>query len=454
MEKYPKITDFIKAKNKLKHVKFGDLPNIDEHPYFIDSATIGHLWIYDLINAEGFDYIVPLLNYAKLKKTCLFEWNINKEMYDEILELYKNSNSQPKMMINENLELSSYYDLLGMAKTHRNEFNALSKLLVILHKLDMISIVEGNHDFITYPNVDLKMFLEENAPYINAFYIGATILLEDNQFDIPQDMIDILYNISKCSTTWKELKYYPKQNESMNLFNNIIGYFIENWYWFDEKDKIIFMKYVYNVRVVQELISSLLGANGILSAISLRVIFDNFWQSKYLIDNGKVEDYYKHCINRMQLYYAKDIKDEASFDIFKVELNRALYNSIPLNPDFFNNIGTVREVCDNLGIKELYDKYYEFNSEFVHGSITGLYFGLLETCSNKEHLEHLTINKTSSRHIDSLTDIFRLLNLHSELLNHYLGYDFLPNLDIKDYVFNSREDFKKYIDGVVKKRNE
>jgi len=454
MEKYPKIKDFIKDKGKLRHVKFGDLPSIDEHPYFIDSATIGHLWIYDLINTEGYDYIIPLLNYAKHNKTCLFEWNINKEMFEEILSLYENSRTQPKMMINENLDLSYYYDLLSKAKTHRNEFNALSKLLVILHKIDSILILEGNYNFISYPNEELKPFLIESAPYINSFYIGSTMLLEDNQFDMPQEMIDVLFNISKCSTKWKELKYYPKQDNIMKMLDNIVSYFIENWYWFEEKDKTVFLKYIYNIRIVQELVGSLLGVNGILSAISVRVIFDNFWQSKYLIDNNKIDKYHQHCIERTQLYYAKDIKDEESFDIFKIELNRSLYNSIPLNPDFFNNLGNVRTICNNLGIKDLYDKYYEFNSEFVHGSITGLYFGLLETCSNKEHLEHLTINKSSSRHIDSLSDIFDILNLHSELINYYLGYDLLPNLNIKDFVFDSRQDFKKYIDGLVKEKNE
>lgn len=182
------------------------------------------------------------------------------------------------------------------------------------------------------------------------------------------------------------------------------------------------------------------------------MIFDNYWQTKYLLDNDEVDEYEKHCSDRMQLYYAKDIKDEDSFDIFGVELNRNLYNSIPLNADYFQSKGSVREVCIKLNIKELYDKYYEFNSEFVHGSITGLYFSLLDTCNNKEHLHHLTINRVSSRHIDSFKDIINILNLHTDLINEYLKSDFLPKFELEKIIFGSREDFRKYLVEASKKK--
>lgn len=452
MKKYPKIEEFVKKKGKLVHSTFGDLPISESHPYFIDSATIGHLWIYDMISKENFDYIVPLLNYAQHNKTCLFEWNINDSMYKDILLLFKDEKTKPVLLLDEKLNLHLYYDLLENAKTHRNEFNALSKLLVILHKREMIGFTNGVTDFTDYPSENLVTFLKENAPFINAFYLGATTILEDEQFDMPEELVEIIYKISKCETKWKELKYYPKQIEISNTISIIEEYFIENWNWFDEKDKILFLKYIYNLRVIQELVGSLIGTNGILSALSLRVIFDNYWQSKYLVEKQEINRYFEHCLDRMQLYYAKDIKDEKSFDIFKIELNKSLYRSIPLNPDFFRNAGNVRKICTDLGIKEHYDKYYEFNSEFVHGSISALFFGLLDTCTNKEHLEHLTINKAASKYIDSLSDIFVLLNLHSQLINDYLEIDFLPHLDINDYVFKNRAEFNAFIKSTYERK--
>jgi len=454
MNKYPKINEFTLSKGVLKHNQFGDLLESEGHPYYIDSSTIGHLWIYNLIAKKDFDYIIPILDYAKKMKSCLFEWNINDGMLVELKIFYENKDLKPELLINENLDLKRYYDLLENAKTHRNEYNALSKLLVMLHKCDQVSFTENAGFNLEYPRIGLLNYLKKNAPFLNATYIGATQFYEDDQFDVPDKIVNILFEISKCNTDWKELKYYPKQGLITDQISVIESFFIDNWYWIEQKNKLIFLKYIYNLRILQELSASLIGSNGLLSAISVRVIFDNYWQTKYLIDNEEIEAYEKHCGDRMQLYYAKEIKDEESFDIFRIELNRNLYNSIPLNADYFQSKGSVREICIDLGIKGLYDKYYEFNSEFVHGSITGLYFGLLDTCNNKEHLEHLTINRVSSRHIDSLKDIIDIINLHTELINQYLNNDFLPKFELDIITFNSRDDFRDYLDKVSKKRNE
>jgi hypothetical protein len=450
LNKFPKINEFYASKGKLKHKKFGDLKKSTVFPYYIDSSTIGHLWIYNLVDKKGFDYIIPILDYAKKVKSCLFEWNIDEDMMIDLKSFYKNEEIFPELLINSNLDLKSYYKLLENAKTHRNEYNILSKLLVMLHKYDNVFFEKKDGFRLEYPKKDLLIYLNENAPFINSLYLAAIQFYEDEQFDMSKEMSSVLYEISKCNTTWKELKYYPKQKSITNEISIIENFFINNWYWIDQQNKLVFLKYIYNLRIFQELSASLLGSNGILAAISARVIFDNFWQTKYLIDNEEIDSYEKHCFDRMQLYYAKEIKDEKSFDIFGIELNKNLYNSIPLNADYFQSKGSVREICTNLGIKDMYDRCYEFNSEFVHGSITGLYFGLLETCNNKQHLQHLTINRTSSRHIDSLGDIINIINLHGQTINGYLGCDFLPTFDLKKLTFGSRDDFADYINTLHK----
>lgn len=452
MSKFPTIDDFEAVKGKLIHKRFGDIELNPGVPYFIDASTIGHLWIYDLIDKEGFDYITPILDYAIQSKSCLFEWNITDRMFKEIQSLYLGETTVPKLLINDNLDLKKYYSLLENAKTHRNEFNALSKLIVMLHKLDKVRYTKKTVQVIDYPKKGMLHFLRTTAPLINASYIGATQFYEDDQFEIPNEFHNILLNISKCDTNWKELRYYPIQSGITELISTVESFFIDYWYRFEQKQRLLFLKYIYNIRILQELSASLIGSNGLLSAISTRVIFDNFWQTKYLIESKEIEEYERHCEDRMRLYYAKEIQSDNSFDVFGVVLNRSIYDSIPLVADYFKSKGSVREICIKINVKDLYDKYYEFNSEFIHGSITGLYFGLLDTCNNKEHLEHLTINRTSSRHIDSFKDIFDIINMHGRLINDYLESDLLPEFDINTLTFESRNEFREFLSKVYKKK--
>ena len=58
-----------------------------------------------------------------------------------------------------------------------------------------------------YPRFNLQKYLNDNAGCINALYIGSLNFFEDEQFNVPNDISKILFDISKCNTKWIELKY-------------------------------------------------------------------------------------------------------------------------------------------------------------------------------------------------------------------------------------------------------
>lgn len=192
------------------------------------------------------------LRYADIKNKQ-FKKEIDEKMMDEIESKYAKEYVKPKLLLNDQLDLKKYYDLLEKAKTHRDEFNALSKIIVMLHKHDQLLFTENAVFNLDYPSVGLIQYLKDNAAYINATYIGATQFYEDDQFDVPEEISKLLFDNSKCNTDWVELKYYPMQSIITDQISIIESFFIDNWYWIEQKHKLIFLKYLYNLRILQEL---------------------------------------------------------------------------------------------------------------------------------------------------------------------------------------------------------
>lgn len=169
-----------------------------------------------------------------------------------------------------------------------------------------------------------------------------------------------------------------------------------------------------------------------------RIIFDNYWQSLYLINNKKVEEYRKFVLDRLRLHILKREDDVNIGELIRATEN-GLLDPIPINGDYFNK--SAREYAIGLNIKDDYDKYYEFNSEFIHASLTAVYSGIMVPCKNPEHEGHLTIKNGGARLIESIPGIIYLLNKHVGLVNSYCESK-IPEINISD-LFCSRSEWSK-----------
>ena len=105
---------------------------------------------------------------------------------------------------------------------------------------------------------------------------------------------------------------------------------------------------------------------------------------------------------------------------------------------------SAREYAIELGIKDDYDKFYEFNSEFIHSSLTAVYSGIMVPCRNPEHNGHLMVKNGGSRLIESVPGIIYILNKHIDLVNTYLDEEILPKLSVETY-FQTRSEWFDYM---------
>ncbi len=292
---------------------------------------------------------------------------------------------------------------------------------------------------------DLKVLLEDEGCLINATYLSVAISGEEDKIfgKVPETFIDIIMNNMDCYHDDYEMKYYPKMDELLNILDIYEQIFEKKWYLLPDDHQVIISKFLYSIQLLKELSISLLGLNGILSAVSTRIMFDNYWQSLYLIKNNEIASYREFVHKRMRLHILKrDDGTDVNISELLREVEDGYFDPIPVNGDYFTK--SAREYAINLGIKDDYDKFYEFNSEFIHASLTAVYSGIMVPCKNPEHDGHLMIKNGGARLIESIPGMIYIINKHIDLVNSYLREEVLPKLNVEDY-FQTRSEWVQYM---------
>lgn len=438
------IKQFEKRGNMLVHPFAPNGTSKNEYSLNVYLYTLGHLWLYTIFERNGYgNYLKEIIEYAIESKNALFEWEIENETEINISEILKKYDIQFQKFIVPGFKLVEYRDIDEKSKDKNQPLMRLTRLL-IMAELEMI---EQFYD----KSKDLKVILDDEGTIINAMYVGVALKVgEDKVFNkVPQSFVEIIMENMYCYHDQSEMKYYPKIDELMNTLCLYEQFFEEDWYWLSDSQQVIVSKFLYSVQIIKELSVSLLGLNGILSGVSTRILFDNYWQSLYLIKRNEIEKYRDFVHKRMRLHILKreDGTDVNIGELFR-EVEDGYFDPIPVNGDYFTK--SVREYAIELGIKDDYDKYYEFNSEFIHASLTAVYSGIMVPCRNPEHNGHLMVRNGGSRLIDSVPGIFYLLNKHIDLVNYYFGQEELPKIEMSEF-FQNRNDWMESATYYAKK---
>lgn len=409
--------------------------------------TAGHLWIYKLIELNGYGiYLNDITEYASKKKSSLLEWEIGKEEERDIQNILQKYNMYFQKYIDENFKVIEYKEILDASKNKEHPYHRLTRLLH-LAKVGMADTC------MQITNGDLEDLLVNQGSIINAMYLYYEV--NDNSVvQIPDYFKSIILKNMECYVEQTEMKYYPKIDIIIEKLTEAEKIFAPNWYLLSEDEQVVISKLLYSFRIVKELMLSLIGLNGILSTIVTRILFDNFWQTKYLIEKNEVAKYREFALDRLRLHILKrsDCPGVRNINELLSEIDGGVFDPIPIHSDYFTK--SAREYAIELGIKDEYDMYYEYNSEFIHASLTAIYSGLMIQCINPEHNRHLTIHPGSSRYIDSVVHIFEILNSHIELVNNYLGDKVAEIFDVKEYFFSNREEFSNLMSKMIKDRDE
>lgn len=395
--------------------------------------TLGHLWLYTIFESNGYgNYLKEVIEYAIENKNALFEWEIENETETKISEILKKYGIEFKKYIVSGFKLAEYRNIDEKSKDKDQPLMRLTRLLVMAE----LGLIEQFYD----RSKDIKVVLDDEGTIINATYMMVTLTKgEDKVFSkVPESFIEVIMENMICYHDQSEMKYYPKIDELLNLLCSYEQLFEEDWYMLSDSQQVIISKFLYSIQIVKELSVSLLGLNGILSGVSTRIIFDNYWQSLYLISKNEIEKYRDFVHKRMRLHILKrDDGTDVNIGELLREVEDGYFDPIPVNGDYFTK--SAREYAIELGIKDDYDKYYEFNSEFIHASLTAVYSGIMVPCRNPEHNGHLMIKNGGSRLIDSVPGIFYLLNKHIDLVNNYWGEEIFPKIELSDFFQNRKE---------------
>ena len=435
------IKQFKKKKNKLVHPLF-ERETKSTRTMEIGLLTLGHLWLYELVEEHGYsEFLKEIIEYAICKKTALFEWEIDDTVEKEVSNILVKYNIAFSKYLLPDFNIKEYSDIDSNAKDKDHPYCHLTRLLT-LAELGMASQIYSTE-------LDLEEFLCTPGSIINATYLFATMTGREKEIikKVPKWFYELIERNMGCYHEKTDFRYYPKMDEIANQLNAVEQKIATNWYLIPDDDQVIISKFLYSIKIVEELSFSLLGLNGILSAVSTRILFDNYWQTLYLTKNNKVNEYRRFVLDRMRLHILK--RDDGS-DITINELLRqvdgGLLDPIPVNGDYFTR--SAREYAIELNIKDDYDKYYEYNSEFIHASLTAVYSGIMIPCKNPEHDFHLTIKDGGARLIDSVTGIFDILNKHIALINRYYGYEIFDKFEIDEMFLASRDEWVEYMNGL------
>lgn len=444
----PKITDFQMDKKAGKFVNRYNMDNGKKSSMYLYSLVIGHLWIIDLISRNGYgEFLDEIISYAEDNKSNLVEWMLTDNQIKDISQILERNGMNFEKKIIWGLDVNKYKTEFEGLKTKDHPYNVLCRYF---------HLIKVGFSFQIKSFFNKELTLEENliehCSLINATYLPLSLPVMGYEQSLLESMSDeikeILIQESLCSVEHKELKYYPKNGGAISYITTITNHFSKYWENYSENEQVLIGKLIYSLRILAELNLSLIGVNGILSSMSTRVLFDNYWQSKYLIENNEVEKYREFALDRLRLHILKrtgrvDIED---IDILRVASQNSLLAPIPINGDYFTK--SVRGICISLGLKKEYDKFYEYNSEFIHASLTAVLSGIMTECSNPEHNFHITINPSASRYIDSIPHIIDIINMHIELINGYVGEDIIENFSIDDLYFLTRSEFLQHMEEV------
>ena len=400
--------------------------------------TLGHLWLYIIFEEKGYgEYLRELIEYSIIKKNALFEWEIVDDIEDDIISILDKYGIIFSRYLSDNFNLKDYEVIDEKSKDKDQPLMRLTRLLILAE----LERTEGIFD----RSENLKILLEDKGTIINASYLFVTMSKgEEKIFNkVPEYFIKLIMKNMGCYYEDSEMKYYPKMNELSDIIETYELLFEKDWYLIPEDQQVIISKFLYSIKILSELSTSLLGLNGILSAVSTRIMFDNYWQSLYLINKNEVSKYREFVHKRMRLHILKrDDGTDVNIGELLREVEDGYLDPIPVNGDYFSK--SAREYAIELGIKDDYDKFYEFNSEFIHSSLTAVYSGIMVPCKNPEHNGHLMIKDGGARLIESIPGIIYIINKHADLVNSYLNEDVFPKLVMEDY-FQTRDEWIEYM---------
>lgn len=430
------------SKKSFVHHLFPNKLEKSEEALNIYLLTLGHLWLYKIVEINGNNiYLNEIIKYAEKRELTLFEWEFTEQNEKDISEILSKYNIPFTMYLDENFEISRHDEIVRQSKDKEHIYHTLTRVLFLAKYHYLFQLIsEGELDKI--------INWEDRKSVINATFLGLWMTRIHEGIDItpvPDFLVDIVKKNMSCYVDETKLRYYPQIDYILSSISDMENGLSENWYLMSDEHQVLLSKFLYSLRLIREICINPIGINGILSTFVTRTLFDNLWQSKYLITENRINEYRLFALDRMRLHVIKrwDMPEVSSINELLTEIEGGVFDPIPVNGDYFTK--SAREYAIKVDLKDEYDKYYEYNSEFIHASLTAVYSGIMCRCNNPEHNMHLTINPSGSNYIDCAKHIFEITNMHIDILNEYFKDEVFVKFDLHQIFFNTYSDYKSFV---------
>lgn len=213
----------------------------------------------------------------------------------------------------------------------------------------------------------------------------------------------------------------------------------------DSKFNVILGSSVYALKVLNELVECNLR-NKVLGRLSLRIIIEVYIMLKFIHkkeneEHDLWEKYQEYGIGKykMILIKARELDDfensHLNTDLIDALINEQI-DEMFLDVDFryFENIN-IRNKAKDVDEKELYDLYYDYESNYAHGLWGAIRESAMLKCVNPLHLGHnvpdVQLNHSLADVLPDAIMVFKkLLSFIDD--NYPLSYEFLSKYEVKN----------------------
>ena len=249
-------------------------------------------------------------------------------------------------------------------------------------------------------------------------------------------------------TSCKPMTIVFHQNEDeykdfINCFQKVLEYILHSnkeKSLSEDKFDVIIGSITYALKIYIEINEKSLG-NSIIGRHAIRTIIEVFIMLKYLLNrettNSNIwEEYKLYGISKYKLILLKARETELDKSVhFILPIADALVNEIrweefiDVDLKYFDKQG-IREKSIEIGEKDLYDLFYDYDSNFAHGLWGAVRESTMLNCDNPDHQYHSIPDIHSNQSLSDIkADSFKIMNKLLSLLTEIYK---VPETLIKD----------------------
>ena len=94
--------------------------------------TLGHLWLYKIVEVYGNStYLNELLKYAEQKESALFEWELDDNIAKDVSNILAKYQIDLVTYLDEYFEIKKYDQIIEQSKNKEHLFLILKRALIL-----------------------------------------------------------------------------------------------------------------------------------------------------------------------------------------------------------------------------------------------------------------------------------------------------------------------------------